>query len=289
MNVLGSRTIHYYAGRRIVTRSLEILLFACWLLSASNLSSISTTHLRELVRTQFAPETPGLAQVLSKANRGDGGFSFELEAALLLAQRGERIIGFDLDIRFCDREHRQCHIDACLDGYSDVIDLGTTEFDIVTSAHAVECKSGKNAKIEQLTKERNMLTWCKELVKEMESKQLAIKYLHEPYNKPFIIINGPATCYQAVYITSEWITEITPKACISQFKDIVYLLAEKEHLTLFGGNLDSEKAHHLTNAHINFEDNIHLVAHQTRINEPMMQQQISLDSLLPALQNLSLC
>ncbi len=258
MKILGSGNSHFHAGKRIVTRSLEIFFLACWLLTTSDLASISTSRLKEIAFAYLSPETPGLEKVIAKINNPDGGFAFETEAALVLMSRGERILGFELDLTLCNEAFIQCPLTVSLDGKFNRTELRTTEFDIITTNHAVECKRGHHAKIFQLNKERTMLVWCQELVREFEAGQIELDLTYSRMGKTFIVLNGPATCYQNIYITSAWLEKTPQKDWINQFKEIVHVLANKEQITLFGGRLDNKMYHQLTNAHINFVDNVSL-------------------------------
>lgn len=240
----------FHVINRITARSLEILLLSCWLIPASNLSPIHPQRLRDPAPTQFDPSMPGLHSLMFKIKKE--GFAFELEAALMLAEK-ERIIGFDLDLCFLKQQAT-----VCIAGQA--VELATTEFDIVTNHWAVECKCLKHPKkrnIHQFIKEKIMIAWCQELAKEITANEITFSFMASAKGVPFVVINGPATFNKSTPITSSWLTAATAEGCVEQFKDVINLLSTKQPCVFFSRRISPEFASTLRHSNITFEDNIH--------------------------------
>ncbi len=268
MNVWG----HRYLCNTVVTiikHFFAILGFISLLFSASYLSSITTTQLNELALSQLGPETPGLLSLLYKINK-DPGYAFEVESALLLSAQGERVIGLGLDITFYHNTAR-VQLDEA------IIDLPTTEFDIISEHFAVECKCSKNPSkncdIQQFVKEKNMIAWCKKLVTEIEMGEVMFSFMLSRKNKtPFLIIKSPSTNSIDVPLTSTWFTSKDPELCREQFITMVQLLAAKESRVFFKAELPSTFSAQLALHNIAFDDHVHLAMHSSQnfFNNPLL-------------------
>lgn len=260
MKVWGLRTTcHTYNA--LITRSLEILFLAALILPSRILFPVKPYELIEIISTKFDPEMPGLRALVSKIRQE--GFAFEAEMALLAAEHGEKIIGFDLDITFL-RQHERVFIDG------EITDLRTTEFDIVTDTRAIECKSGHSMKsacnISQFIKEKTMIAWCKELAKELGTGELALKCMLRQSHQPCIVMNGPATCYKDVPITSSWFTSRSPEVCVDEFKRIINVLATKKAYVCFKHALSPERARSLIYNDISFDDGTDLASEFSKLS-----------------------
>ena len=111
----------------------------------------------------------------------------------------------------------------------------------------------------QCQKEKVMLTWCKELAKEIDTGQITFSFLYSQTHRPYVVINGPATCYKDTAINLTWFTTPNQQECTQIFIEIIHLLATKDSMVFFSGNVTPVFARLLYDANIVFEDDIHFI------------------------------
>ncbi|MFC1894891.1 hypothetical protein ACFLYH_03000 [Candidatus Dependentiae bacterium] len=130
----------------------------------------------ELSKKTFSPNMPGLQETINSKNVGS---IFELETALFVNKNmKEKIIGFSLDINFLfnDNKKHYAYVKNEKTSKNQIIELITTEYDVVTESSVIECKMGKKNKrknFKQFRKEANTLLLFKKIKEELEGKKLS--------------------------------------------------------------------------------------------------------------------
>ena len=217
--------------RRPIARKLFVILFFLVFLPSisftSYVFSYSNSEIVSFFQTTFSSkQLPGYKKLLYSNDCGNDGKYFEMESALYLNALAHRVKGFGLDIQF-----PQGKIECCVDG-KNVIELRSTEFDVITAHCVYECKSSKNPdkypKIKQFIKERNMLRWLKKVKGDLFLNRLSVGYRWSRKKHFILQINGPSTLYKDVYMMSSWVTGKTVQECFDRWGKIFIMLVGKQ-------------------------------------------------------------
>ncbi len=216
------------------------------------------------------------------------GNEFEIESAVTLAKEGERIVGFDLDINFKDGTAPVMLEDGT------TVEINTTEFDIVSSHYAVECKSSKNPShncdIEQFTKEQTMIRWLNMVWYDIQTENLEFGFFKSwKNNRPFVVIKGPSTKDQNIELTSTWFTADTERECIKQFIKIVELLVDKKFCIFFQSEIEPTFGRELCAKGLPYEDKIRIPVELNSLIDPrFLTEEAQMDILNTLLQKLTI-
>ena len=243
-------------------KSFKLLLFILALVFARSthklfsLKPVYTQELKALALERIQPRAPVFLSVLNKfdkISRGNFGPAFELESALWLAEQGEKVLGFNLDLTFASNSAR-----VIIAG-RDII-LPTTEFDVITDNLAAECKStkspGRRCKLDQFIKERNMIAWCRELVRDYGQNKLTLSCRRSRRGKLFVCVKSPATRDREVLVISSWLSRTDQEMAVQDFVNIIFLLARRQACVLFKHVVPFGFAQKLKRENIAFKDRI---------------------------------
>jgi hypothetical protein len=190
------------------------------------------------------------------------GLLYELEAALCLKSLGEEIIGFEADITFVGSSI-SVFVNSC------AYDLRSTEYDVITTHWAVECKRNPDDFMfdkvcDQLIKEQIMIRWLRDLVVDINTGRLSIVYSKLTSRKdgvrfPVFILNGPSTGFRDVYISSTWISfGVANLKGIGACADLIMLLASKNPIVCCKGAISVDNKSYLDSLGIVTRDNFNL-------------------------------
>jgi hypothetical protein len=198
---------------------------------------------------------PGFSRFISdkKNKRKETGNIFELESALYLQQKKcDPILGFSLTIQFA---YDGAFVNINNEG---IVELATTEFDVISQHHVVECKSSwhpsRTTSMQQLEKEQTMLRWMNSLFQDLQHGDLTISY-----ELGKITLKGPSTCNVNIDLYSNWMDELPIANPIDRFIYIMSLLATKNLLVFFKNAVSPEFAEKLSHNNFRYQDNVQMV------------------------------
>lgn len=237
---------HYHHICSITTLLIIYITYSSLLLGVHNQAVVA------LAAEVFPSTMPGLEKLISAGPLNQGS-SFELESALVLGQKNEHVIGFDLAIAFEDNQ-------ACIAIDDRVIVLNSTEFDIVTDTLAIECKSGEHPStikcLKQLIKEQTMLAWMHSLAQDLKNGTLTIRVERRTHKTTFIALNGPSTRNRPIGLAVSWLENMKGPKIVEQLVSIIDMLATKHLVALFRATIPEEFKVDLTLHNIDFTENI---------------------------------
>ena len=255
-------------------KTKHVFKFLTFLILALSYSTMQANQLSILnaARTIFSPDMPGFADTLSLAvreHKPNLGHTFEIETAVVIQMDQELqeklgpVQGFNLDIQF-QKAYPLIYLDGTL------IELRTTEYDVVTENYIIECKSGKiSKKVDQLLKEQNILKWFKTVYLELlenadkskDERTINIK-INILRNPPTLSIQGISTNGKIVTFYSHWITNnksLTDdeENLLTRWLSLIEFIAQKKQLYLFSKKPISDPiAHKLSVLSIPFLDSV---------------------------------
>ncbi len=196
--------------------------FVFILFSFSYLASLTNQEIETSAKARYSSDTPGFLSVLYSGNSGKW---FELETALYVEKSGEKVIGFDLDLTFINREGQPIFIPFEGGKY----ELRTTEYDVITHHHVFECKcSDRYAKMKKFLKEEIVLQWLRAVCEEWENGLLRVRFGFNRKGRSIMTINGQSTFCKDISIMSKWVADCGIEQCRKLWFELIKMLAEME-------------------------------------------------------------
>jgi len=220
----------------------------------SFLFSISNQEIKSLAKQKFN-KVPGFELTLSSQNYGKW---FELETALCAEEFiGEEVIAFGLLINIWNQDH----VMRISYGNEDYLELKTTEFDIVTENHVIECKNSAKPKFyEQFLKEQSMLLFFRNLKKDIENNDLDFFEIKRNKKKSkninILTIKGPCTGEKDLSITCNLLNDYSISECENLWLKIIEILSKKSLFVVFRNEVPFETGLDLDRLGIRYAHNV---------------------------------
>lgn len=210
-----------------VVKSIALSIIFCIIFPT--LQGLSNQLIVEYAQKTFPRTIPGIEKLIQDSTNNKGA-SFELESALVRhCHDGDQVLGFNLEITF-EKETAQ----IAIDGHEAL--LNSTEFDIITSHCAIECKSGTNIDgrcFSQLRKEQAMLAWMKSLKKDLEAGDLTLEIKRHSHARTFFKLQGASTRDKPIILAISWINGPFETEYIAQLVEVIQLLATKKMMAFY--------------------------------------------------------